>query len=219
MNRKFRVFLSPIEGQEKWLNDRAAESLKLSKVGRFIYEFKKCKPSQYQYTVDYIGNKSNSQRKEYESFLDEVGINYYEKPLNLGQFSVGRVKFRPYANQGGKLATSRGMINRELLILEKENNGKPFTISNNVKDKIDALKERMRPHVYLLVFIIFMELYIKIIGEPLFNISYLSNRNSVFQGNATLPMLLGLIGIGSIVRIVQLSLSIKSLKEKGDIHE
>jgi len=111
------------------------------------------------------------------------------------------------------------MINRELLILEKENNGKPFTIFNNVKDKIDALKERMRPHVYLLVFIIFMELYIKLIGEPLFNISYLSNRNSVFQGNATLPMLLGLIGIGSIVRIVQLSLSIKSLKEKGDIHE
>ncbi|MDD4833411.1 MAG: hypothetical protein PHC44_01575 [Lutispora sp.] len=98
-------------------------------------------------------------------------------------------------------------------------NGKPFTIFNNVKDKIDALKERMRPHVYLLVFIIFMELYIKLIGEPLFNISYLSNRNSVFQGNATLPMLLGLIGIGSIVRIVQLSLSIKSLKEKGDIHE
>jgi len=25
MIRKFRVFLNPIEGQEKWLNDRAAE--------------------------------------------------------------------------------------------------------------------------------------------------------------------------------------------------
>lgn len=219
MIKKFRFFLNPIEGQEKWLNDRAAEGLKLSKVGRFIYEFKKCKPSQYQYAVDYIGNKSNSRRKEYESFLDEVEISYYEKPLNLGQFSVGRVKFRPYANQGGKLATSRGMINRELLILEKENNGKPFAIFNNVKDKIGTLKERRKPHIYLLLFIVFIELYIKFIGRSFIDISYLSNRNSVFSDNATLFVLLGIVGIVPIVRIVQFSLSIKTLKEKEDIHE
>jgi hypothetical protein len=29
MLRKFKLFLNPIEGQEKWLNERAKEGLKL----------------------------------------------------------------------------------------------------------------------------------------------------------------------------------------------
>lgn len=218
MIRKFKIFLNPIEGQEKWLNAKAVEGLKLSKVGKFIYEFKRCKPNQYQYAVDYIGNKSNEERKDYENFLEDVEINYYEKPINLGQFSIGRVKYRPYANSGGKLATSGGMINRELLILEKENNGRPFNIYNNLKDKILALKERRKPYIYLSVFIIIMGLYINLIGKPLIDFSIWSNRNNLFD-IATLSIFLGLIGVISIVRIVQLSLSIESLKDKKDIHE
>jgi len=73
------------------------------------------------------------------------------KPLNLGQFSVGKIQYRPYANKGGKWATSRGMINRELLILEKENDGKPFNIYSNIRDKIMALQERRKPHFYSIV--------------------------------------------------------------------
>lgn len=218
MIRKFRIFLNPIEGQEKWLNERVAEGLKLSKVGKFFYEFKKCKPDQYQYAVDYIGNKSNAERKDYENFLEDIEISYYEKPINLGQFSIGRVKYRPYANEDGKLATSVGMINRELLILEKENNGKPFNIYNNVEDKILALKERRKPHIYLSVFMIIMGLYMNLIGKPLIEFSLWRNRNHLLD-KATLSIFLGLIGIISIVRIVQLSLSIGSLKDKKDIHE
>ncbi|MBA4535988.1 DUF2812 domain-containing protein [Bacillus aquiflavi] len=219
MTKKFRIFMSPIEGQEKWLNDRAAEGLKLFKVGRFFYEFKKCKPGQYQYAVDYIGNFSNKQRKDYERFLDEMRICYYEKPLNLGQFSLGRVKYRPYANRGGKLATSGRMIDRELLILERENSGKPFTIFTNVKDKIASLKERKKPHYYLLIFILFMELYINFVGDSLIDISYLSNRNSHFPNDLILSILFGGVGLIPIVRLFQLSLSIKTLKEKEEIHE
>lgn len=219
MTKRFRIFMNPIEGQEKWLNNKAAEGLKLSKVGRFFYEFKKCKPGQYQYAVDYIGNLSNKQRQEYEGFLDEVRIGYYEKPLNLGQYSLGRVKYRPYANQGGKLATSRGMINKELLILERETTGESFAIYNNVKDKIIALKERMKPHYYLLVFIILMELYIHFVKFSLVDISLFDNKNSNFLNNTTLSILLGGIGLISIVRLLQLSLSIKTLKEKNNIHE
>jgi len=83
MIRKFRLFLNPIEGQEKWLNERVKEGLKLSKVWRFIYKFEKCKPNQYQYAVDYIGNKSDTERKAYESLLDELGIRYYESKRQL----------------------------------------------------------------------------------------------------------------------------------------
>lgn len=219
MTKRFRIFMNPIEGQEKWLNDNAAEGLKLIKVGRFFYEFKKCSPGQYQYAVDYIGNLSNKQRKEYGEFLNEVKIGYYEKPLNLGQYSLGRVKYRPYANQGGKLATSRGMINKELLILERENNEEPFTVYNNVNDKITALKERMRPHYYLLAFILLMELYINFIGFSLFDTSYFSNINSAFFKKTILSILLGGVGLIPLVRLFQLSLSIKTLKEKKDIHE
>ncbi|NLY45861.1 MAG: DUF2812 domain-containing protein [Tissierella sp.] len=216
--RKFRIFLNPIEGQEKWLNKKSKEGLKLSKVGKLFYEFKKCKPNQYQYAVDYIGNKSNTEREDYEGFLEDMEINYYEKPINLGQFSSGRVKYRPYANTGGKLATSGGMINRELLILEKKNNGKPFNIYDNVKDKMIALKERRKPYIYLFVFTIIMGLYIHLIGEPLVDFSLWSYRNHLFDKTITC-ILLGLIGVIPIVRIAQLSLSIRSLKDKKDIHE
>ena len=207
MSKSFKVFLNPIEGQEKWLNEKSAAGLKLSGVGRFTYEFTKCEPNQYQYAVDYIGNKSNIQRKEYESFLDDLKINYYEKPLNFGQFSIGRTKYRPYAGKGGKLAASKGMINREILILEKENNGKTFNIYNNVKDKIIALKERKKPYIYLLTFMIAMELYF----------SYINNRN-IF-GNNTSSILIGIIGIFSLIKIIQLSLSVKTLNEKKSIYE
>ena len=218
MIRKFKIFLNPIEGQEKWLNERVSEGLRLSKVGKLFYEFKRCKPDQYQYAVDYIGNKSNAERKDYENFLEDIEITYYEKPINLGQFSIGRVKYRPYANAGGKLATSSGMINRELLILEKENNGKPFNIYNNIEDKILALKERRKPHIYLSVFIIIMGFYINLIEKPLIDFSLWSNRNNLLD-KTTISIFLGLIGMIAIVRIVQLSLSIESLKDKMNIHE
>jgi hypothetical protein len=218
MIKKFKIFLNPIEGQEKWLNEKAAEGLRLSKVGRFFYEFQNCKTNEYQYAVDYIGNNSNANRKEYESFLDEVGIKYFEKPLNIGQFSIGKVKCRPYANNGGRVATSWGMINRELLILEKENNGKPFNIYSNVEDKIQALKERRKPHIYLLILVLLMGGYNTFVEGSMLEIAYMNNQNNSFSGSALL-LLLGVMGIIATVRIVQLSISMKTLKETGDIQE
>lgn len=217
MIKKFRIFLNPIEGQEKWLNEKAAEGLRLLKVGRFFYEFEQCKINQYQYAVDYIGNNSNAQRKEYESFLDEVGINYFEKPLNIGQFSFDKVKYRPYANKGGKLATSWGMINRELLILEKECNGKPFNIYSNVEDKIQALKERRKPHIYLFILFLLMGGYFTLAERSM--LAYMYSESNSFSNNAVLSILLGVVGIITIVRIAQLSLSIKTLKEMGNVQE
>lgn len=216
---KFRIFINPIEGQEKWLNEKAKEGLRLLKAGRFIYKFEKSEPMKYQYAVDYTGNKTISECKEYESFLSEVEIKYFEKPLNLGQFSVGRVKYRPYANPGGKMATSQGMINRELLILEKRNNGKPFDIYSNISDKIMSLRERRKPYIYLFIFMLLMELYISYIGKSLINISYWSNRNISVLDNTALSILAGVIGIISVIRIMQLSLSIKTLKARENIHE
>lgn len=104
-------------------------------------------------------------------------------------------------------------------ILERENTGMSFTIFNNVKDRIVALKETMKPHYYLLAFILLVELYINFIGNPLIELSYLSTRNSNFTNNTILSILLGVIGIIPMVRLFQLSLSIKALREKENIHE
>lgn len=217
MIKKFRIFLNPIEAQEKWLNEKSAEGLKLLKAGRFFYEFEKCKSNQYQYAVDYIGNNSNANRKEYERFLDEMGLKYFEKPMNIGQFSIGKVKCRPYANKGGRVATSWGMINREILILEKENNGKPFNIYSNVEDKIQAMKERRKPHIYMLTFVLFMLGYNTFVERSMIDVAYINSQNS-FSDNAIL-LLLGVMGTIATVRIVQLSLSMKTFKETGDIQE
>lgn len=219
MTKRLRIFMNPIENQEKWLNNKAAEGLKLLKAGSIFYEFEKCKPGQYQYAVDYVGNMSDQQRIEYEKFLDDMDISYYQKSLNIGQFSLGRVKYRPYANRGGKLATSKGMINKEILILEKENSGSTFNIYNNLKDKIVALKERMKPHYYLLIFIVLVELYFILVGKPLIDISYFSTRNSDFLNNTTMAILIGCVAIIPIIRLIQLSLSVKTLKEKEKIRE
>ncbi len=122
--------------------------------------------NEYQYVIDYVGgNKSYKELKEYQQFLEEIGIKYYEKPINIGQFSWGgKARFRPFTNSGGRIATSKGMINKELLILEKKNDGKTFEIYSNIEDKIYRLKEIRKPLIYGEIFILFfgmMTVFIK----------------------------------------------------------
>ena len=52
-------------------------------------------------------------------------IPYSIKNINLN-YSVGKVRWRPWAEIGGRIATNTTTFNRELLIVEKENDGKPF---------------------------------------------------------------------------------------------
>jgi len=111
------------------------------------------------------------------------------------------------------------MINRELLILEKKNDGKPFEIYSNIEDRIAALRERRKPHFYLISFVLLMGLYVFFFGRPLYNISILGTWISSSLGTVILWILLGVICAISIVRTVQISLSIKSLKEKRNILE
>lgn len=211
--------MNPIEGQERWLNEQARNGWKLFKVGRLFYEFKASNPGEYQYAVDYIGNKSNQERIKYEEFISEMNITYYEKPIKLGHFSVGKIKYRPFADKGGKIATSRGMINRELLILEKKNDGKPFAIYSNIADKIEALKERRKPYIYFIVLTLLMGFYIYYIRKPLFSYTLWSYQNDDFKGILASGVLLGLLSIISVIRALQLSLAIRGLSGTVKTHE
>ena len=125
---------------------------RLKKTGSIFYYFEQCEKGKYIYDVDFVANKSYSELKNYEIFLEESNIKYIEKAASVGKLAIGNVRWRPYADKAARVATSNGMIKRELLILEKENNGKDFAINTTIKDKINSLKIMRRPTISMIVF-------------------------------------------------------------------
>ena len=84
--------------------------------------------------MDFIGHKSKDNAQEYYDFLEDVGYKVFYKNINLN-FSVGKVRWRPWAEKGGRIAANSTTFNRELLIVEKENDGKPFELHTSFEDK------------------------------------------------------------------------------------
>ena len=67
----------------------------------------------------------------------DMGYKVFFKNINLN-YSVGKVRLRPWAEMGGCIATNATTFNRELLIVEKSNDGKPFELHTSYADrKID----------------------------------------------------------------------------------
>ncbi|WP_346934885.1 DUF2812 domain-containing protein [Clostridium sp.] len=138
MIKKFRVFLDPIEGQERWLNNIAKQGYKLESVSHrgCLYEFSKQKDIHYIYTVELVSNHSNEYIDNYIKELNDFGIKCFIKGSNIGQYSFGKVKLRPFIKERkSRVATSKN-INRELLILEKrkENDEDKFEIYTDEED-------------------------------------------------------------------------------------
>lgn len=128
MSKKcYRFFGGLLNTQEKWLNKKAQNGYRLIRTVKLLYEFKKCKPNQVKYCVEYIGEKSQNSAKDYHDFLEDMGYKVFYKNINLN-YSVGKVRWRPWAEKGGRIATNATTFNRELLIVEKENDGKPFEL-------------------------------------------------------------------------------------------
>lgn len=217
--RKFKLFLDPIEGQTVWLNKQAERGWKVAKVGKLFYEFEPCKQGEYQYAVVYIGNKSNQERIKYEKFLKELKITYYEKAVDLGRFSIGKVKYRPFADKGGKLATSGGMINRELLILEKKSDGKPFTVYNNISDKIEALKESRKPYIFYLVFLLAMDIYFYFASKSSFSFTLFNYQSNTLDKIWLALIFFIVLGAIPLIRWAQLTLLIYRLEKEAKVLE
>ncbi|CCQ96225.1 conserved hypothetical protein [[Clostridium] ultunense Esp] len=137
----------------------------------------------------------------------------------MDNFHGGKARFRPFTNSGGRIATSKGMINKELLILEKKNDGKTFEIYSNIEDKIYRLKEIRKPLIYGEIFILFFGMMTVFIKKPIFEFTLWSIGGSSVKNN---HLLLGLLGIAFIyltVKLVGINKGIKDLREKGEIKE
>ncbi len=128
-----RYFFDFTEQQEKWLNEMAARGFRLVRCGKLIYNFEQCAPDEYQYCVEFVGDKPYSKHKDYKAFLAGLGYRVITKNVNLN-WSVGKLRFRPWGDGAGMVATSPGAYNKELLIVEKRNDGKPFDLHTDTED-------------------------------------------------------------------------------------
>ena len=151
MSKKvYRFFWGFLKKQEKWLNEMADKGYRLVRTGRAWYEFEDCEPGKYRYAVEFVGDQSNQNAKDYASFLEDCGYRVQFKNLNL-DYSVLKAVFRPWAKKGGKIATTKGSYNKELLLVEKENDGKPFELHTTEEDIREYQKAVRKPWIFSVV--------------------------------------------------------------------
>lgn len=149
MNKKYyRFYGGLLSAQERWLNKMAAQGYRLIKTEKLLYEFKKCNPGQYQYRIEFVGEKSQINANNYRIFLEEIGYKVYYKNINLN-YSIGKMRYRPWAEKGGRIATNTTTYNKELLIVEKESDNTPFILHTSFEDKTEYYKNLRNPWLFL----------------------------------------------------------------------
>lgn len=148
--KRNRYFAGFLQSQANWLNKMADQGYRLIRTGKLAYEFETCLPGAYRYQVEYIGDKSMQGAAEYAAFLEDCGYRVFYKNINLN-WSVGKVVARPWAEPGGRLTTSETTLNRELLIVEKENDGTPFLLHTTYEDTQSYYRRLRKPWLYLLL--------------------------------------------------------------------
>lgn len=149
MEKRYRYFWTLLAAQSNWLNRMADRGLRLSRTEKLLYEFQPCAPGQYRYCVEFVAHLSREKAEDYARFLEDCGYRTWFKNSNLN-WNVGKVEGRPWAEPGGRLASNATTYNRELLIVEKENDGKPFRLHTALEDQIRYRKAQRRPALFLL---------------------------------------------------------------------
>lgn len=151
----YRFFGGLLIAQANWLNKMSEKGYRLVQTGKMLYEFEECKPNQVKYCVEFIGYKTKDNAKDYYDFLEDMGYKVFYKNINLN-YSIGKVRWRPWAEKGGRIATNNSTFNRELLIVEKKNDGKPFELHTSFEDKENYYRNLRNPWLLiLLMFVIF----------------------------------------------------------------
>ena len=158
---KKRYFAGFMKSQEKWLNLMSDRGFRLVKTGILNYTFEECTPGKYRYALDYVGDKSKKDSEDYKDFLESMGYRTFYKNINL-DFAPFRLIIRPWAEWGGMLSTAPGTYNKELLIVEKENDGKGFSLHTEKEDLIEYYRKLSYPWY----FIIFVMLVLAILFWP-----------------------------------------------------
>jgi len=123
--------------QEQWLNRMADEGWHLTGTSISGYEFEECEKRKYRYKIAYIANRSKESAEEYKKALEDCGYRVFFKNANLN-YSTGKVEVRPWAEEGGRIATEKTTLRKELLIIEKENDGTVFEHCPTFEQRYDS---------------------------------------------------------------------------------
>lgn len=151
----YRFFGGLLIAQANWLNKMSEKGYRLVQTGKMLYEFEECKPNQVKYYVEFIGHKTKDDAKDYYDFLEGMDYKVFYKNINLN-YSIGKIRWRPWAEKDGRIATNNSTFNRELLIVEKKNDGKPFELHTSFEDKENYYRNLRNPWLLiLLMFVIF----------------------------------------------------------------
>lgn len=152
--RRYRFF-GPFMGlQEKWLNKMASKGYRLIRTEKMLYEFAETTPGKMRYCVEFIAHKGGRSTRDYKDFLEEIGYEVFFKNINLN-YSLGKVRLRPWAENGGYVATNigkHGTYDRELLIVGKENDGRDFELHTTLEDRIEYNRILIKPWIFLCLF-------------------------------------------------------------------
>lgn len=204
----FRYFFDFMDGQEKWLNLMAEKGYRLKNCGRFIYTFDECRPSEYEYAVEFVGERVYSQAQDYRNYLEGMGFRTFTKAININ-FSYGKLRWRPNGKGLGQIATSPGTFNKELLILEKKHDGKPFQLHTDRQDQLSAYRTVAQAYAWSVLMIVFLLVMtflpdVSSVSEPV-----------LWGGRAILLLFLGLF----VIPTASYSLLVKRLKEESRTFE
>ena len=60
----------------------------------------------------------------------------------------GKVRLRPWAEKGGRIATNATTFNRELLIVEKDNDGKPVSYTHLLMRSVGMSQKQLSVMVH-----------------------------------------------------------------------
>lgn len=150
MEKRYRYFWSLLGAQAQWLDKMSDRGLRLVRTEKLLYEFEPCDPGEYRYCVEFVAYLSRDKAEDYACFLEDCGYRVWFKNVNL-DWNVGKVEARPWADPGGRLASNATTYGRELLIVEKKNDGKPFRLHTSCEDKALYYRAQRRPALFLFV--------------------------------------------------------------------
>jgi len=144
----YRFFGAFLTAHSNWLNKMSEKGYRLIRIGKLLYEFEPCTPGQYLYQVEFVADKSKDNAEDYVHFLEDIGYRVFFKNINLN-YSIGKIRWRPWAEQGGKISTNKSTFNHELLIVEKTSDGKPFELHTTYEDKAEYCRQLQKPWLFL----------------------------------------------------------------------
>ncbi|WP_349670654.1 DUF2812 domain-containing protein [Lacrimispora sp.] len=171
--KKIRFFGGFLILQERWLNLMVKKGWRLNKVQGHRYSFIKCKPEEFDYCVDCIIKRSTLDAKEYINFLNEIGYKTFQTGINFN-ISAGKMKWRIGGSKLGHIDTNPGKYNKEILIVEKRKDEKPFRLHTSKEDTLDyyrSLRNSYLPVALLSIVVLIDRFFLRFMFESLNSIT------------------------------------------------